>query len=91
MPTTTDSSQYEFEVEVERYRLLNGCPGIPEFKGGVQTGGILHGFLTSFLDGNDLWTIVTENPIGEDMLKDITRRIIEVARQIAGYHKDLKC
>jgi hypothetical protein len=74
---TTDSSQYEFEAEAERYQLLKGSPGMEEFKRVVQTGGILRGFLNSYIDGTDLWTNVTESPIGEDMLKDITGRIME--------------
>jgi predicted Ser/Thr protein kinase len=90
---TTDSSQYEFEAEVERYQSLKDCPGVPEFKGVVQAGGILQGFLISYIDGNDLWTIV-QTAIGEDVLKDITRRIIEVAVKLETrlfYHQDLKC
>lgn len=92
---TKDSSQHEFEVEVQRYQLLKGSQGVPVFKGVVQAGGILQGFLISYIDGKDLWTIVTQNAmIGEEMLLDFTRRIIEVAVNLEArgfYHQDLKC
>jgi serine/threonine protein kinase len=92
---TNDSSQHEFEGEVQRYQLLKSSPGVPEFKGVVQAGGILQGFLISYIDGEDLWTIVTQNTmIGEGVLLDFTRRIIEVAVKLEErgfYHQDLKC
>jgi hypothetical protein len=92
---TKDSSQHEFEVEVERYQLLKGTQGVPVFKGVVQRDGILQGFLVSYIDGKDLWTIVTQKAkIGEEVLLDITRRIIEVGIELETrefYHQDLKC
>jgi hypothetical protein len=92
---TRDVPHQEFEVEVQRYQSLKGVQGIPEFKGLVQSGGVLQGFLISYIDGEDLWKFITENGvIGDDVLLDIARRIIKLCAELERrefYHQDLKC
>ena len=89
-----ESEQCEFEAEVERYQMLKGCEGVPEFRGVVRRQGLLQGFLISYIEGDNLWTITREMIKGDPELLDITRRIIEVAvklEQRGIYHQDLKC
>jgi predicted Ser/Thr protein kinase len=92
---TADSEQCDFETEVERYQVLNGYGGVPEFRGVVRRDGLLQGILISYIDGDNLWTMVTEQMIKEDAeLLDITYHIIEIAAKLEQrgvYHQDLKC
>jgi hypothetical protein len=92
---TRDIPQQRFEVEVQRYHSLEGVQGIPEFKGLVQSGGVLQGFLISYIEGVDLWRFITETgEIGDGALLDIARRIIELCAELERrefYHQDLKC
>src|SRR5436190_408726 len=48
-----ESEQCEFEAEVERYQMLKGCEGVPEFRGVVRRQGLLQGFLISYIEGDN--------------------------------------
>lgn len=89
---TAEREQCEFETEVKRYQVLNGCGGVPEFRGLVRRDGLLQGILISYIDGDNLWTMVTRQMIkGDTELLDITYDIIETAaklEQTGVYHQD---
>jgi serine/threonine protein kinase len=87
--------QNSFEAEVENYKKLEGAPGIPRLAAVVRKEGLIQGLLMSYIEGINLWSAVTsEDPPDDDMLFDITHRIIHVAAELERrkfYHEDLKC
>ena len=86
--------QNSFEAEVDNYKKLEGVDGIPRLKAVVQKAGLIQGLLISYIEGIDLWSTVQNGDIPDEVLVDITCRIIRVAanlEQRGFYHEDLKC
>ena len=74
--------QNSFEAEVDNYKQLEGVEGIPLLKAVVRKGGLIQGLLISYIEGIDLWSAVQNEAVPNEVLLDITSRIIRVAANL---------
>jgi serine/threonine protein kinase len=92
---TSGCLQSTFEHEVENYRKLDGISGLPLLRAVVRKSQLNTGLLISYIDGPNLWKMVEEGPLKDELLLlDITKKIVHVAANLEAhdfYHEDLKC
>jgi serine/threonine protein kinase len=91
---TSTCYQNSFETEVENYRKLAGAIGVPKLRAVVRKAGVIQGFLICYIEGPNLWAAIKNGNLGNEVILDITYRIIHLATELERrqfYHQDLKC
>lgn len=93
---TQKGYQNTFETEAINYKklILVGAAGVPVLRAVVRKAGLIQGLLVSYIEGSDLRSAVQNGDIQDELLLNITYRIIKLAadlERIQFYHEDLKC